>query len=589
MHDAQIVQAISHGWSGQDRATILEMDFGQGAFFLKLWETWWQHPKRPQRLHVIGLLPFLSAHADLHRLLLETLSHPAQVATQSARDTRCEALLAQWPLNLPGLHRLEFASGALTLTLAVGPAETVLGRLRANVDAFVLTKAFATHVPEPLQIAAHQIEIVQPESDPFFRQLSKLAAPSAQAFYYSGQGVSGIKAIPITPDAEAERVTHAAWVQSPTPAALRHVIVVGAGFAGMGVAQSLALRGWRVTVVDAQWGDPHATHAQHSAAALTPMVARDDNIRARLSRAGSLRAQVRWGDLPESVVLKCGAIQLQRDQGRIVDLAAALDALKFPSEWVRNVTAEQARAISGLPLKRGGIYFPGALRIHPQGLIHALALTPGIAVMKGRVEQLVARSGRWQALDCDGRVIASAPHIVLASGLHTQTVLANSSLLEKTGRLAAMHALGGEISFVPASALGGGPRCIVAGDGYVLPAQAGECVIGSTYAHAAKQVLVTQDGMTKNVARAAGLLNIPELSEGLSHLPLRGWAGWRAVLPGRLPSIGPVAHAPGVWVACGFASRGLTWAALAGDLIAGALNGEPVIVENDIMHGTSDN
>jgi tRNA 5-methylaminomethyl-2-thiouridine biosynthesis bifunctional protein len=152
-----------------------------------------------------------------------------------------------------------------------------------------------------------------------------------------------------------------------------------------------------------------------------------------------------------------------------------------------------------------------------------------------------------------------------------------------------MHALGGEVTFLPAAEIAGGPRCIVSGDGYVLPQEGGRCVIGSTYAHAAQQASVTDQGVTSNLHRAAGLLNIPELSGRLIGQKLDGWAGWRAVLPGRLPAIGPVRQAPGVWVACGFASRGLTWATLAGDLIAGALNGEPLVLENDIIDAISDN
>ena len=60
----------------------------------------------------------------------------------------------------------------------------------------------------------------------------------------------------------------------------------------------LALRGWRVTVLDAARAGGVAAHAGHMAAALTPVVARDDNARARLSRAGSARALARWRDLP---------------------------------------------------------------------------------------------------------------------------------------------------------------------------------------------------------------------------------------------------------------------------------------------------
>jgi len=206
-----------------------------------------------------------------------------------------------------------------------------------------------------------------------------------------------------------------------------------------------------------------------------------------------------------------------------------------------------------------------------------------------KVDRIASVSGVWQVLDQAGRVVAVTPHIVLAGGLHTQTVLKQSGLLTEHARLSAMHALGGEVSFVPTSALRGGPKCIVAGDGYVLPSQDGYCVIGSTYAHAAQNAAVTAEGIASNLKRAAGLLSISQLTESVKVEELGGWAGWRAVLPGRLPAIGPVLHAPGVWVACGFASRGLTWAALAGDLIAGTLNGEPLVVENDIIEAISDN
>ena len=61
-----------------------------------------------------------------------------------------------------------------------------------------------------------------------------------------------------------------------------------------------------------------------------------------------------------------------------------------------------------------------------------------------------------------------------------------------------------------------------------------------------------------------------------------GWAGWRAVVAGRLPQVGPVSHAPGLWLATAYGSRGLTWAALAGEMIAGSLDGEPDILDTDL-------
>lgn len=61
-----------------------------------------------------------------------------------------------------------------------------------------------------------------------------------------------------------------------------------------------------------------------------------------------------------------------------------------------------------------------------------------------------------------------------------------------------------------------------------------------------------------------------------------GWAGWRAVVTGRLPVIGPLYQQHDIWLATAYGSRGLTWAALAADLIGAKLNDEPAIVEREL-------
>jgi tRNA 5-methylaminomethyl-2-thiouridine biosynthesis bifunctional protein len=83
-------------------------------------------------------------------------------------------------------------------------------------------------------------------------------------------------------------------------------------------------------------------------------------------------------------------------------------------------------------------------------------------------------------------------------------------------------------------------------------------------------------------------MNIP-LPRSAHVQSLKGWGGQRAVVPDRLPVVGPVLGAPGLWVATGFASRGLTWASLAGDLIAASLTNEPSPLENDIIARISKN
>ncbi len=571
-------------WARRSGFTLLDTDFDRGLKFLMLWDAWRQDPGRPTRLHVVGLLPCLPAPPVLTDLRL-----PQRLFSLA------QQLLAAWPLNMPGLHRLEFEGGAVTLTLGIGSAAVLIGRLRARVDAFFLCDAglepagndtascdMVTLARSVCALASDDARVVmQGESSVWVEPLARLGA--LEQGEQPGMQAGRVQRLLCASLRSSQAQVDDPWRQVPTAARARHALVMGAGFAGMGVAHALALRGWRVTVLDAQWGAGQSTHQQHAAAALTPMLARDDNIRGRLSRAGSLRAQHRWGHLPDSVLLRCGALQLQREHGRIVDLAAVVDALQFPTQWTQYVSAHEASDIAGLRLSRGGIHFPSAARVDPQGLLNALASTPGVEVLRAEVMEICRQGPDWQALDSAGHVLASAPFAVLAGGFHTRTVLSRSGLLAPHSRLGAMHALGGEITLVPDSLIAGGPRCIVGGDGYLLPSLNGYCVAGSSYIHGAEVVSVTQAGVEGNVKRVAALLNQPDVFARLAGKALTGWAGWRAVLPGRLPAMGPVSQAQGLWVATGFASRGLTWATLAGDLIAGALNGEPIILENDII------
>ncbi|WP_241132346.1 FAD-dependent oxidoreductase, partial [Achromobacter insuavis] len=345
-----------------------------------------------------------------------------------------------------------------------------------------------------------------------------------------------------------------------------------------------ALRGWRVTVLDAALARGALAHAGHTAAALTPVLARDDNARARLSRAGSGRAQARWAGLAGGAApTVCGTVQLERDAGRAAALEETLSVLAFPRDWVRAVSRDEASALAGLPLARGGIFFGQGMLVQPGQLIPALLATPGVRVAAGTVARVVAEGAGWRAFDAADTELARADVVILANAFGAQGVLAASGLLAPLPRVAQMHALAGEVTLVPAAALGGGPRCVVGGEGYLLPDTGAGCVAGSTYVHGATEARIGAEGQRVTLDKAAGLLGggFPAF-DALAPGSLPGWAGWRAVLPGRLPAVGELTHAPGLWLAAGYASRGLSWSALMGDLIAARLCGEPSPLETDL-------
>ena len=563
-------------WRGRGSFTVCETGFGLGLNFLALWKAWRDDPQRPAALHVVSLEAHPFARDDLSALLAR---HAPEPLAGLARE-----LAAQWPALLPGLHRLEFEQGAVTLTLGFGDAQVLAPRLAARVDAFFLDGFAPERNP-------------QMWAPPLLRALAALAAPDATVATWACTGELRRNLAEAGFDVRRApgyggkwhmtvgQVRQAGDTASAAGVAQRHAVIVGAGLAGAGIAQSLAARDWRVTVLDAGRMQGAPAHAGHLAAALTPVLARDDNARARLSRAGSERALARWRGLPEGAAPRvCGTVQVERDAGRSAALAGTLETLAFPPDWVRQVSQEEASALAGLPVARGGVFFSQGMLVQPGRLIDALLAEAGAAVLPGRAARVAPAGQGWRVLDAAGAELARADTVILANAAGAREVLSESGLLAPLPRVAQMHALAGEVTLVPAAALEGGPRCIVGGEGYLLPDVGPGCVVGSTYVHDAAEARVSAEGQRVTLGKAAGLLGgrFPGF-DALAPGSLPGWAGWRAVLPGRLPAVGELPHAPGLWLAAGYASRGLSWSALMGDLIAARLMGEPLPLETDLV------
>jgi len=489
-------------WRGRPCFTVCETGFGLGMNFLALWRAWRDDPGRCRRLHMVSI--------EAHPFPREVLASLLAARVPPALATMAQALIQQWPPLLPGLHRLEFDRGNLTLTLAFGDASTMVQRLGVGVDAYFLD-GFAPSCNPDMWTPA------------LLRDLARYAVAGASVATWSSAGAVRRGLMEAGFAIRRERglggkrhmtvsVLQPSLLRRPPPPSQpggHHAVIIGGGLAGAGVAQALALRGWRVTVIEAQsTANPGgaATHDGHLAAALTPVMARDDNARARLARAGSLRAQARWGGLDIAAPLRCGTLQLARAVGRVADLAETVAVLRLPADWVRLVDKNEASDLAGMPVARGGLYWAAGMLVQPVPLIQRLLKTPGVTLLPGVAARLQAVNGGWQVLDATGQALVSGGVVVLANGIDVPVVLQASGLLRPLLRLAALHRLAGEITLLPATALGGGPRCIVGGAGYLLPNVEGWCVAGSTYVNNAQVGAVTVAGQEANLDKAAGLL-----------------------------------------------------------------------------------
>lgn len=520
-------------WAGRERYVIVLNGVDSLAAMLVVLEAWRKDQHRPRSLHFICSAAWW-LRPDAWR----------ELAQQQLPECSCtdwvNRLTGAWPIDVPGVQRTELDGHDVTLTWCLG-AQARPNMLGVHIDDMLSVDAWES--PDP----GKQDRLIARRDD----QRPLDAHP---------------------------------WSWAVRAPAQRHALVVGAGFAGMGVAHALARRGWRVTVLDQGWHQPGVnTHTAHLAAALTPVASKDDNARARLSRAGALCAHQRWKPLDDSVVSRCGALQLQRSSGRTKPLDEVVGALGFSRQWMDHVDADQASDLAGLSLSAGGIWYPFGCLVRPGPYLDALSRTPGLDVITFEVDRVSCYQGQWNVVSVQGQTI-SAPLLIMANSGAMPDVLLKSGLWPVHGRLSQMHALAGQITMIPKQWLGGGPRCIVGGDGYVLPEVDGWCVSGGTYLRGAAVANITEKGVQENLSRAVSLLGLKTELSVADPSKLPGWAGWRAVLPGRLPAIGPLEGSDGLWIVTGYASRGLTWSALAGELIAGFLASEPLLLESDILN-----
>jgi len=456
------------------------------------------------------------------------------------------------PPSLPGLHRQVLAHGAITVLIGAGARARSIGELVLAADLVMV--------------------------DSLEREVDHLLAPEGQVLCAQTGQVRGRHNNVPTPNPIAQ-----AWLGARLSPCLsggaNDALVIGGGICGLTTAAKLARAGWSVTVLDAG-----GVHDGHLGAALTPVVSSDDNSRSRLSRAGALAADRFWRSLPEPVGLPCGALQMQRPEGerRLVDLQSVAERLNMP-QWARWLDVSEASDVAGMRLSRGALWFAGGWVVRVNDLLAKLRETPGVRCVQTTVSSLKRAEGVWQAWGPQGEVLARGAVAVVANAGDCLRLLAASNIDYAGTRLVGLHRLAGEVTAIPASTLAGGPRCVVGGDGYVLPSLSGWCVSGGTYQRGVDLVQCSNEGKATNLARAGELLGLSELTGQIDPQTLHGWAGWRAVLPGRLPAIGPVVGRTGLWVFTGGASRGLTWSALGADLIAGAVAGEPIALESELL------
>ncbi len=233
---------------------------------------------------------------------------------------------------------------------------------------------------------------------------------------------------------------------------------------------------------------------------------------------------------------------------------------------------DEARRLANWPVEVPGVFYAQAGWVVPGGLCRAWLAQAGITLRTGcEVTRLEAGPPGWRLFDAHDAVLDTVDAVVLANA-------------HDAGRLAPgaawpLHPVRGQITRLPSGSLPGVQR-VIAREGYFAPGVA-EPLVGATYEHDDLELAPRAASDQANLARLEAML--PGATAQISVAGVNGRAALRATVPDRLPLLGAVDGAPGLYVAAAYASRGVVWEGLLGEALADVMTGAPLPLEKDLL------
>lgn len=553
--------ALPLPWQGHRSWRILLIDPAWPLRFLQVWQAWRAATERPEHLHVLCL----SSAAPRLPADLADLGTSERIGPGGELARQCVGLL-------PGVHRLVFESGAVQLTLAIGPVDALLREQELEADSIALgEQALAL---EPSSGARSLARCCRPGT--------LLSAPDAgepwraalvSAGFCLQSPPEGLAAV-FAPRWPARR----RWSRPAQTVPPGRCTVIGAGLAGAACAASLARRGWQVTVLDRQ--GPAAGASGLPVGLMAPHVSPDDGPLSRLSRAG-LRATLQQARelLAEGRDWSpCGVLQRRLD-GEGAQLPAAWPEAGW--HWSRDASAAESLPAG---LRSQALWHPSGAWIRPARLIAAWLAESGVGLVCGMEAAQLQRldTGQWQVRDAQGEVLDQSDLVVLAGGHRTQTLIAPWL---PAGSVP-MQAVRGQVSWALHAAGEVLPPVPVNGHGSLVPDYPAEgaraWLLGATFDRDQDDEAPRPADHAATLAKLRHLL--PETAASLAprfeRAQVKAWAGVRCSWRDHLPVVGPLSlEAQGLWLCTGFGSRGLSYSALCAELLAAWLHGEPLPLE----------
>jgi D-amino-acid dehydrogenase len=350
-------------------------------------------------------------------------------------------------------------------------------------------------------------------------------------------------------------------------------IVIGTGVAGAATAFSLARRGLRVTLVDADFAG-QATAA--GAGIIQPWTSSVSGEFYSLYAAGADYYDELIGQLAATGVhdigyRRSGALVVNRDPQVLDNVEARITNRAADAQSMGDVSRISNRRARELfpPLGPGfeAIHIAGGARVDGRTLRAGLlagAQSLGATVLPGTASLELTDAGSW-AVEIDGRRL-EADIVVVAAGAWT------NRLLEPLGRRIPVEPQRGQITHLRVGTADTRfwPSVHPVSSHYLVAFDDSRVVVGATRESGTGfDPRVTADGQRQILENALSV------APGLADATLiETRVGLRPLPEGELPIVGALRGVDGVYVNAGFGAAGLTMGPIVGNLLAEVIVGE---------------
>ncbi len=594
----------------QAHFVVGETGFGTGLNFLNTWQQFKFHLANRQheenkvqkqqnvnRLHFISFEKYPMKKTDL----ATALQAWPELASLS------EQLVANYPINLAGCHRLEFDHGRVILDLYFGDVQDAINSMSyassGVIDAWYLDGFAPSKNPDMWQQSLFNLMV------DISRSNATLATFTAAGFVRRGLIEAGFeiqkakgfgrKREMLTGKLAQANAAHSAPPYfAHQPSQLNNVAVIGGGIASSAVLYSLAKRGISSELFcqDSQL----AMGASHNVqGAVYPHLQAKNSPHSEFFAHSFLYAKRLYQQLTKNGFNYdhqwCGVLQHAVKQPLAERQQNIESKQLWPNELMHGVTPEQGDKIAGVATGYAGVYFPLAGWVNPPQLVTAL------------FNQASALSDIQSHFNCDiDRLEKTANGWILKSGKEqfgpfTDVIICAGEHSDRFSQTENLPIVGvrGQVSHVQASEASSKLQTVLCHKGYFTPAYQGKHCMGATFEKNSKSRDITeQDNITnreqllsfygqRDFATSLGAIDSAKAAVRCSfidHLPMAGeWAeqsdyicAFANLRLGKRYQYQPLQKPQqGLHILTGFGARGLCSVPLAAEHLIANLNNEP--------------